>query len=149
MSKRNLFFRPQVESLEDRYLLSAVVPALAPAARAGPAALVSLPSQPATAAPVIQSLGGYTSFDAGISNGLVAMTAGTTWNGSRVVNDQPGLYTWTIQGSGFGAQTGQVILAGRSVPARRTQPSLPPETTTLPSPLTATSPTQPLWRSRG
>jgi hypothetical protein len=66
--------------------------------------------------PTITSLGGVTSTAAGVQNGLVNMSIGTAWNGYRAVNDQPGLYTWTIHGTNFGTQRGQVRLAGQLVP---------------------------------
>jgi surface antigen len=44
------------------------------------------------------------------------MTVGRRWNGYFAVNDQRGLYTWTIAGSNFGNTRGQVRLAGRDVP---------------------------------
>jgi hypothetical protein len=66
--------------------------------------------------PTITSLGGYTSAAAGVQNGLVNMSIGTAWNDYRAVNDQPGLYTWTINGTNFGTQRGEIRLAGQIVP---------------------------------
>jgi hypothetical protein len=66
--------------------------------------------------PTITSLGGYTSAAAGVQNGLVNMSIGTAWNDYRAVNDQPGLYTWTINGTNFGTQRGEIRLAGQVVP---------------------------------
>lgn len=70
------------------------------------------------AAPKINSISGIANVDSGISNGLVAIPAGlgTNLNGSRAVNDQAGVYPWTLNGQGFGNQAGSVTLAGRSVP---------------------------------
>ncbi len=64
--------------------------------------------------PTIVSIGGESSSAAGISNGLVSMSCGTSWNGSRVVNDQAGSYRWYIYGSNLGSAQGSVQLAGRA-----------------------------------
>lgn len=69
--------------------------------------------------PSITGLGGITNADSGISNGLVNCPLGTNYNGTRAVNDQPGMYPWTITGQNFGNQPGTVTLAGRTVPIIR------------------------------
>jgi hypothetical protein len=41
------------------------------------------------------------------------MTCGAAWNGGRVVNDQTGVYPWTINGKNFGSNPGSVSIVGR------------------------------------
>lgn len=67
----------------------------------------------ATSAPRITSLGGVSNFDAGITNGRVDMSCGSRWNTGMVINDQPGIYPWYINGSNFGTARGRVTVAGR------------------------------------
>lgn len=70
----------------------------------------------AAAVPTITSIGGTTSYDAGITNGRVDMSCGRNWNGYRVVNDQTDAYHWYVFGNNFGSTPGRVTLAGRAVP---------------------------------
>lgn len=70
----------------------------------------------AASAPLISSISGISSDDAGISNGAASMSCGSTWNRWRILNDQPGLYTWTLNGSGFGTSPGTVTLQGIPAP---------------------------------
>ncbi|MFL6264347.1 MAG: hypothetical protein ACJ76Y_32060 [Thermoanaerobaculia bacterium] len=69
--------------------------------------------------PQVSSLSGVTSSAAGVSNGRVAMgSCGGTYDGGMALNDQPGIYPWTINGTNFGSSTGQVAFAGQTVPTR-------------------------------
>lgn len=62
----------------------------------------------AVAPPFITSLSGITSSAAGISNGRAAMPCGKTWNNYMVINNEQGMYPWTINGSNFGTSVGTV-----------------------------------------
>lgn len=66
--------------------------------------------------PTISDIGGVTQTDAGVTNGRADMSIGPNFNGKLVVNDEPGKFTWTIRGSGFGTTSGTVTLYGRTVP---------------------------------
>lgn len=62
--------------------------------------------------PQVSSIGGVTSSAAGVTNGRVDMTCGKTWNGGLAINDQTGIYPWTITGSNFGSTKGTVTVGG-------------------------------------
>ena len=74
---------------------------------------VLLTSSKALAPPQVSSISGVTSSAAGISNGRVDMSCGTTWNGSLVINDQTGVYPWTLNGLNFGSTAGTVTVGDR------------------------------------
>jgi hypothetical protein len=81
-----------------------------------------LPAEPAAlaAAPSISSIGGVTN-GFGLLNGAYSRAqlgncASDAWNGYRVLNDQTGMYPWTISGTGFGASRPTVTLGGFVVP---------------------------------
>jgi hypothetical protein len=78
------------------------------------AASVVAPAKATVVSPSISLIGGVNS-SAGISNGLIEESAGTTWNGYHVVNDTTGYCPWTVTGTGFGTVQGTVTLNGRSV----------------------------------
>ena len=76
--------------------------------------------------PQIGAIHGYTDVAAvGIDDGIVAMSkipsgpgcGGDTYNGGRVVNDQPGTYFWEVSGSNFGNAKGTIQLGQTAVPA--------------------------------
>jgi hypothetical protein len=73
------------------------------------------PSEAAAANPIVTGISGESNWDAGITNGVVDMSIGKAYNGLRVINDEPGKYSWTIYGTNFGTKQGQVTIAGRTV----------------------------------
>lgn len=83
------------------------------AGRGLPVLLESASAAASVSPPQVLSISGFTSSVAGVSNGRVAMTCGTTWNGGLAVNDQAVTYTWTIAGANFGTTTGTVSVGGR------------------------------------
>ncbi len=121
-------FRPDLSEalLERRELLSGAGLALPPGLTSsliGSAAVTQNRSSSPTqvSAPVISTVGGATYDSAGLTNGLVDMSEGTTWNRYRAVNDHlesdgTSLFYWVINGRNFGSARGDVLLAGRQVP---------------------------------
>lgn len=80
-----------------------------------PEGLVQEAATVAATTPTIHSISGVTN-SVGLSNGVVSLTCGlAVVNGARVVNDQAGVYRWTISGVGFG-RAGSVTVAGRPAP---------------------------------
>lgn len=73
------------------------------------------------AEPRITSIGGVTASATGVYNEVVDMPSGLgdAWDGLRMVNDQRGLYTWTVNGSNFGTTLGKANLTGCEEPVLR------------------------------
>ncbi len=82
-------------------------------------------------APQITQIGGESSKDAGILNGVVAMAAtgvpgkpcGAGYDGGRAVNDTTGTYPWKVYGNNFGS-AGTASLGGQSVHVIQWSPTL-------------------------
>jgi len=70
----------------------------------------------AAAAPTINSLAGNTIDVSGIVNGKAQMQCGRNYNGSVVINDEPGVLPLTINGTNFGSKPGSVKLTTATVP---------------------------------
>lgn len=65
--------------------------------------------------PTITTISGVTN-SVGLANGVISLSCGLgVVNGARAVNDQPGVYRWTIAGTGFGSR-GTVTVAGQATP---------------------------------
>lgn len=61
------------------------------------------------------TISGYSDYNVGITNGVVSMDCGGSYNGYRAVNDATGIFWWSISGPNFGNQKGTATLGGQSV----------------------------------
>ncbi|HKV09301.1 MAG TPA: hypothetical protein VJ725_14250 [Thermoanaerobaculia bacterium] len=109
---------------------------------------VRLAGAAATAAPKISSLSGVTSDAAGISNGRAAMSCGKTWNDHMVINNEQGMYPWTINGSNFGTSKGTLAIGSLKPAAKSwtstqivTDPTLSKDSSPVCTTLTVTAST--------
>ncbi|HKR65268.1 MAG TPA: hypothetical protein VJZ00_16165, partial [Thermoanaerobaculia bacterium] len=67
-------------------------------------------------APAVTSIAGvFTDSSIGIVKGIVSMgTCGGSWDGAMAINNEPGPYTWLVNGRNFGTQRGTVVVGGVS-----------------------------------